>query len=107
MLDYDIFSLGSTLIKIHIVNVNVHEVIRFENGEIYLIDLILIARISPQGLVDHWYTLAFGKKACIYHMATYDYNYQMYDGKTDLKQISQIFSPKTSMRCFKEVTVNR
>ena len=37
MLDYNIFSLGSSSIKIHIANVNAHEVIGVENGEMFLI----------------------------------------------------------------------
>ena len=63
--------------------------------------------MTPQGLIDHLYATAFEKKACIYHMATYNYIYQMYNGKTDVGQVSEIFTPKNSMSCFKEFTVKR
>ena len=45
VLDYDNFLLGSSLIKIHIANVNAHKVIGVENGGIYLICRALIVRI--------------------------------------------------------------
>ena len=63
--------------------------------------------MTPQGLIDHLYGTEFGKKPCIYHMATSYYIYQIYDGKTDVERVSEIFSPKNSMSCFKEFTVKR
>ena len=41
--------------------------------------------MTPQGLIDHLYVTAFEKKACIYHMVTYYYIYQMYDEKYDVE----------------------
>ena len=63
--------------------------------------------MTSQGLIDYLYATAFGKKPCIYHMATYNYIYRMYDGKHDVEQVSEIFSPKNYMRCFKEFTIKR
>ena len=50
--------------------------------------------MSTQCLIDHLYATAFGKKTYIYHMATYYYIYQMYDGKTDVERVSKNFPPK-------------
>ena len=41
--------------------------------------------ITPQGLIDHLYERAFTKNGCIYHMATFYYLFEMYDGKEDIK----------------------
>ena len=57
--------------------------------------------MTPQGLIDHLYATAFGKRACIHHMATYYYIYQMYDGKNDIEQVSEKIFLKSSMSCFK------
>ena len=63
--------------------------------------------MTPQGLIDHFYAIAFGKKPFVYHMATYYYIHQMHDGKTDVEQVNEIFSPKNSISCFKEFTVEK
>ena len=58
--------------------------------------------MTPQGLIDR-----FWKKACMYHMATYYYIYQMNYGKNDVEWVSDIFFPKNLMNYFKEFTVKR
>ena len=50
--------------------------------------------MTTQGLIDHSYAAAFEKIACTYYMATYYYIYQMYVGKNDIEQASEIFFPK-------------
>ena len=52
--------------------------------------------MTPQGLIDHLYARAFSKNGCIYHMATFYYLFEMYDGKEDAKRVSNIFFPNNS-----------
>ena len=51
--------------------------------------------MKPQGLIDHLYARAFS--GCIYHMATFYYLFEIYDGKEDVKRVSNIFFPNNSV----------
>ena len=63
--------------------------------------------MTPQGLIDHLYARAFSKNGCIYHMATFYYLFEMYDGKEDVKRVSNIFFPNNSASLFKSFDVMR
>ena len=63
--------------------------------------------MTPQGLIDHLYARGFCKNGCIYHMATFYYLYEMYDGEEDDKKVSKIFFPKNSRSLFKSFDVER
>ena len=63
--------------------------------------------MTPQGLIDHLYARAFRKNGCICHMAAFYYLFEMYDGKEDVKRVSDIFFPNNSALLFKSFEVKR
>ena len=56
--------------------------------------------MTPQGLINHLYARAFSKNGCIYHMATFYYLFEMYNGEEDSKRVSNIFFPNNSASLF-------
>ena len=63
--------------------------------------------MRPLGLIDNLYTRAFTKNGFIYHMVTFYYLFEMYDGKENVKRVSHIFFPNNSLSLFKCVEVRR
>ena len=53
-----------------------------------------------QGLIDHLYARAYGKSGCIYHMASFYYQFKMHDGKKDVEQTNFIFFPNNFLSLF-------
>ena len=53
--------------------------------------------MTPQGLIDHFYARAMSKNECIHHMATFYYLFEIYDGKEDVKKVSNIIFPNNSV----------
>ena len=63
--------------------------------------------MTPQGLIDHLYVRAFSKNGYIYHVATFYYLFEMYDGKENFKRLSHFFSLNNSLSLFTSFEVKR